>query len=80
MSVEIINTNDLIVGASGKKYVTPQGFELRPSAQVTNTVTTTSLRMTLITADNKKVSTGFTCLPSDGAWIQISLVLLLILR
>jgi hypothetical protein len=32
-------------------------------------------------ADNKKkVSTGFACLPSDGAWVQISLVLLLILQ
>jgi hypothetical protein len=28
----------------------------------------------------RKVSTGFACLPSDGAWVQISLVLLLILQ
>jgi hypothetical protein len=33
--------------------------------------------MILIIADNETISTGFACLPSDGAWVQISLVLLL---
>jgi hypothetical protein len=78
--IQIINTNDLIVEASVKKYVTTQGFELWLPAQVTSTVTTTSLRMTYTIADNKKLSTWFACLPSDGAWVQISLVLLLILQ
>jgi hypothetical protein len=41
----MINTNDLIVEASGKKYVTIQGFELELPAQVTSTVTTTLVRM-----------------------------------
>jgi hypothetical protein len=36
--------------------------------------------MTLSVKDNKKLSTGFACLPSDGALVQISLVLLLILQ
>ncbi len=44
--IQIINTNDLIVKASGKKYVTTQGFELELPAQVTSTVSTTPLRMT----------------------------------
>jgi hypothetical protein len=44
--IQIINTNDLIVEASGKKYVTTQGLELELPAQVTSTVTTTPLRMT----------------------------------
>ncbi len=43
--IQIINKNDLIVKASGKKYVTSQGFELGIPAQVTSTETTTSLRM-----------------------------------
>jgi hypothetical protein len=41
--------------------VTLQGFELRPSAQVTNTVSTIPLRMTKIAADNKK-SFNWVCL------------------
>jgi hypothetical protein len=41
-------TNDLIVAASGKKYMTIQGLELGPPAQVSSTVTTTPLRMTWI--------------------------------
>jgi hypothetical protein len=45
-ATQIINTNDLIVKASGKKYVTTQRFELVPPAQYTSTVTTTPLRMT----------------------------------
>ena len=57
-----------------------QGFEHRIPAQVTSTVTTTPLRMTLTLADNKNLSTVFACLPSDGASVQISLVLLLILQ
>ncbi len=44
--IQIINTNDLIVKASGKKSVTSQGFELGIPAQVTSTETTTPLRMT----------------------------------
>ena len=65
----------------GKQYVTIQGFELVLPAQVTSIITTTPLRMTWIAADNKKkLSTGFACLPSDEAWVQISLVLLLILQ
>jgi hypothetical protein len=44
--IQIINTNVLIVEASGKKYVTTQGFELELPVQVTSTVTTTPLRMT----------------------------------
>jgi hypothetical protein len=48
----MINTNDLIVEANGKKYVTTQGIELGLPAQVTSTVTTTPLR--IILADNKK--------------------------
>ncbi len=55
-----------------KKYVTTQGFELRLPAQVFSTVTTTPLRISQI-ADNKKLSTGFACLPLDGASVQISL-------
>jgi hypothetical protein len=54
--------------------VTSQGFELEQPAQVISTVTTTPLRYL------EKLSTGFACLPSDGAWVQISLVLLLILQ
>jgi hypothetical protein len=42
---KIKNANDLIVKASGKKYVTSQGFELGIPAQVTSTETTTPLRM-----------------------------------
>jgi hypothetical protein len=65
----------------GKQYVTIQEFELVLPAQVTSIITTTPLRMTWIAADNKKkLSTGFACLPSDEAWVQISLVLLLILQ
>jgi hypothetical protein len=30
--------------------------------------------------NKKKLLTGFACLPSDGAWVQISLVLLSILQ
>jgi hypothetical protein len=52
--IQIIITNDLIGKASGKKYVTSQGFELGIPAQVYSTETTTPLRMTLIVADNKK--------------------------
>ena len=37
-----------------KICVTPQGFELGMPVQVTSTVATTPLRMTSITADNKK--------------------------
>jgi hypothetical protein len=37
-----------------KKYVTTQGFELGLPAQVTSTVTTTPLKMTVTVADNKK--------------------------
>ena len=44
--IQIINTNDLIVEASGKKCVTTQGIELELPAQVSSTVTTTPLRMT----------------------------------
>ena len=44
--IQIINTNDLIVEASGKKYVTSQGFELGLPSQDTSTVSTTPLRMT----------------------------------
>jgi hypothetical protein len=44
--IQIINTNDLIVEANEKKYVTFQGFELGIPAQVTSNVTTTPLRMT----------------------------------
>jgi hypothetical protein len=44
--LQIINTNDLIVEASGKKYVNTQRFELGLPAQVTSTVTTTPLRIT----------------------------------
>jgi hypothetical protein len=43
--IQIINTNDLIVKTSGKKYVTSQGFESRIPAQVPSTETTTPLRM-----------------------------------
>jgi hypothetical protein len=43
---------NLIVEASGKKYVTIQGFELELLAQVTSTVTTTPVRMTLTAEDN----------------------------
>jgi hypothetical protein len=43
--IQIINTNDLIVKASGKKYVTSQGFEPGISAWVPSTETTTPLRM-----------------------------------
>jgi hypothetical protein len=60
--------------------VTTQGFELGLPAQVTSTLTTTPLRMTLTLADNKNLSTVFACLPSDGASVQISLVLLYILQ
>jgi hypothetical protein len=50
--IQIINTNDLIVKASGKKYVTSQGFEPGIPAQgyiklyyvVHSTETTTPLR------------------------------------
>jgi hypothetical protein len=63
------------------KYVSTQGFELGHTALVTSTVTTTPLRMTYTVANNnKKLSTGFACLPSGGAWVQISFVLLLILQ
>ncbi len=60
--------------------MTTQGFELGLPAQVTSTVTTTPLRTTYLAVDNTKLLTGFACLPSDGAWVQISLVLLLILQ
>jgi hypothetical protein len=44
--IQIINTNDLIVEARGKIYVTTQGFELGLPVQVISTVATTPLRMT----------------------------------
>jgi hypothetical protein len=44
--LQIINTSDLIVKATGKKYVTFQGFEHGLHAQVTSTVTTAPLRKT----------------------------------
>ena len=43
--IQIINTNDLIVEASGKKYAAIQRFELGLPAQVISIVTTTLLRM-----------------------------------
>ncbi len=39
--LQIINTNDLIAEASGKKYVTIKRFELGLPAQVSSTVTIT---------------------------------------
>jgi hypothetical protein len=44
--IQIVNTNDLIVKASGKKYMISQGFELGIPADITVTETTTPLRMT----------------------------------
>jgi hypothetical protein len=43
--IQIINTNDFIVKASGKKYMTSQGFEPGIPAQVPSTETTIPLRM-----------------------------------
>jgi hypothetical protein len=57
-----------------------QGFELGLPVPVNNTVTTTPLRMTYYQQIIKLLSTGFACLPSDGAWVQISLVLILKLQ
>jgi hypothetical protein len=44
--IQSINKNDLIIKASGKKYMTSQGIELGIPAQVTSSETTTPLRMT----------------------------------
>jgi hypothetical protein len=52
--IQIVNTNDLIVKASRKKYLISQGFELGIPACITSTETITPLRMTYTVADNKK--------------------------